>query len=234
MAVIAEVTLRGVDQEQYDAIRERTGWLEHAPDGGLAHLTWWEGEDCHNLDGWENEAAFDAFGKERLGPAMADLGVTAQPEVTFHPAHEVFTVRRLVVAATPVPAGATDNVALIRGGYDAFAAGDIPAVLALFADDITWTTPDSIRGGGRRTGPQDVAEFFGTLRDNYAELAVLPERFVDGGDTVVVLGTHRVRTVGGIAAELPFAHVWTLSDGKATSFTEYFDASPLVPELGTA
>jgi len=232
MAVIAEVTLRGVNQEQYDAIRERTGWLEHAPDGGLAHLTWWEGEDCHNLDGWESEAAFGAFGEQRLGPAMAALGVAAQPEVTFHPAHEVFSARRGVVAATPVPAAATDNVALVRGGYDAFAAGDIPAVLALFADDAVWTTTDSIRGGGRYTGPQGVAEFFGTLQGNYAELAVVPDRFIDGGDTVVVQGTHRARTVGGTAAELPFAHVWTLSDGKATSFTEYFDASPLVAELG--
>src|SRR4051812_36132326 len=27
MAVIAEVTLRGISREQYDAVRERTGWL---------------------------------------------------------------------------------------------------------------------------------------------------------------------------------------------------------------
>ena len=47
-----------------------------------------------------------------------------------------------------------------------------------------------------------------------------------------MLGTHRARTVGGTAVELTFVHVGTLSEGKATRFTEYFDASPLVPELG--
>src|SRR3954452_14756902 len=102
MAVIAEITLRGINQQQYDAVRARTGWLDQKPDGGLAHLTWWEGEDCHNLDAWENEAAFDAFGQQRLGPAMAAEGIDAVPEVSFHPAHEVFTPRMGVVAATDI------------------------------------------------------------------------------------------------------------------------------------
>ncbi len=56
-------------------------------------MTWWEGGDCHNVDAWESEAASDAFGKERLGPGMAKAGVAAKPEVTFHPAHEVYTPR---------------------------------------------------------------------------------------------------------------------------------------------
>ena len=55
------------------------------------HVTWWEGDDCHNLDAWESEAMFTAFGTERLGPAMAKLGIAAAPEVTLHPAHGVFT-----------------------------------------------------------------------------------------------------------------------------------------------
>ena len=31
MAVIAEVTLRGMSKEQYDALRERVGWLTEEP-----------------------------------------------------------------------------------------------------------------------------------------------------------------------------------------------------------
>ena len=95
MAVIAEVTLRGITREQYDAVRRETGWLERTPEGGLAHLTWWEGDDCHNLDGWESEAAFDLFGEQRLGPAMVTVGLDVRPEVTFHPAHEFFTPKVL-------------------------------------------------------------------------------------------------------------------------------------------
>jgi hypothetical protein len=95
MAVIAHVVLRGVSPEQYDRVRAETGWLERTPKGGLAHLTWWEGNDNHNMDAWESEEAFNAFGQERLGPAMAKVGVAVAPEVTFHAAHEFFTPKVL-------------------------------------------------------------------------------------------------------------------------------------------
>ena len=97
MAVIAHVVLRGVSREDYDKVRSATGWLENHPDGGLSHVTWWEGDDCHNIDAWESESAFQRFGEERLGPGMAQAGVAAQPEVTFHPAHEVFVPRALAL-----------------------------------------------------------------------------------------------------------------------------------------
>jgi hypothetical protein len=95
MAVIAHVILRGVSPEQYDAVRAEVGWLENTPEGGLAHLAWWEGDDNHNMDAWTDEAAFGAFGETRLGPAMAKLGINVAPEVTFHAAHEVFTPETL-------------------------------------------------------------------------------------------------------------------------------------------
>jgi hypothetical protein len=90
MAVIAHVVLQGVTSEQYDAVRAACGWLDEAPVGGLAHLTWWEGGDCHNCDAWESEEAFGAFGEQRLGPALAKAGVDVEPKVSFVPAYEVF------------------------------------------------------------------------------------------------------------------------------------------------
>jgi hypothetical protein len=101
MAVIAHVVLRGVSKQEYDQVRAATGWLKQAPVGGLAHLTWWEGNDCHNMDAWENEQTFGTFAETRLAPAMAKVGVTAKPEVTFHPAHEVFLPRALTTTASP-------------------------------------------------------------------------------------------------------------------------------------
>jgi hypothetical protein len=100
MAVIAHVVLRGVTPEQYDAVRAEANWLGEAPDGGISHVTWWEGADCHNLDAWESEAAFGAFGENRLGPAMAKVGIQSEPEASFHPAHEVFLPRAVTITAT--------------------------------------------------------------------------------------------------------------------------------------
>lgn len=106
MVVIAHVLLRGLSREQYDAVRDEVGWLERVPEGGHSHVTWWEGGDCHNIDVWEDEAAFAAFGENRLGPAMARLGIAQMPEVTFHPAHEVFVPRAVTLTATPAAAAA--------------------------------------------------------------------------------------------------------------------------------
>src|SRR5689334_1234107 len=192
VAVIAEVILRGITKEQYDTVRERVRWVEDLPAGGLAHLTWWEGGDCHNSDAWESEEAFQAFGEQRLGPAMAALGIDAPLEVAFHPAHEVWLPRPQLLTATPAPAG---NVALSKLGYERFAAGDIAGVLALFDDDLVWSTLPSLPFGGTYHGPSGAAEFFSKLPQNFAELNVMPETWIDAGDVVVVQGTHRGITV---------------------------------------
>lgn len=97
MAVVAHVLLRGLSPEQYDSVRAETGWLERAPEGGCAHITWREGNDCHSMDAWESEAAFNSFGADRLGPAMGKLGIAVMPEVTFHPAHEVYVPKAVTL-----------------------------------------------------------------------------------------------------------------------------------------
>jgi hypothetical protein len=102
MPVIAHIVLDDLTKEQYDRVRELCGWLEASPEGGLAHLTWFEGTTCHNVDGWESEQAFAAFAEQRLGPAMAAAGVDRQPEVTFHDTHEIFLPLAFTYTATPV------------------------------------------------------------------------------------------------------------------------------------
>ena len=233
MAVVAHVILRGVSREQYDAVRAEVDWLGRQPDGGLAHLAWWEGDDNHNLDAWESEEAFAAFGEQRLGPAMAALGIDVPLEVTFHPAHEVYTPRRGILAATPIPEGA-DNVALCRRGYERFGEGDILGVLGLMDPDIVWSTPASISFGGVYRGPAGAGEFFTRLPQNFAELAVTPENYIDAGDTVVVQGTHRGRTMAGRSFQVPFVHVWSWRAGRATAFTELMDSAMVALALGEA
>ena len=208
MAVAVHVTLRGVTPAQYDAVRERAGWIEQPPTGGISHTTWWEGDDCHSLDAWESEEAFAAFGEQRLGPAMAAVGITKEPEVAMHPAHEAFTPRAGIVAATAAPTiGSTDNVAIVRSGYDAFSRGDIEGVLGLLDAGIKWYTPDTVEFGGHYTGPAGVGEFFSTLPSHYAELNVEPSAFVDRADTVVVIGRHRGRSTAGTELELSWVHI---------------------------
>lgn len=97
MAIVAHVIVPGITKEEYDQVREAVGWLEEPPAGGLSHATWWEAGDCHNCDAWESEETFNAFSQDRLGPGMAKAGVQSEPQVTFHPAHEVYLPQAVTI-----------------------------------------------------------------------------------------------------------------------------------------
>ena len=101
MAIVAEIVLRGITPEQFDRVRSVVGYLDRAPSGGLTHVTWWDGDACHNVDTWESEAAMQTFAQEQLGPAMAQVGVADPPQITVPPAHEVYAPRAVTLAATP-------------------------------------------------------------------------------------------------------------------------------------
>jgi len=126
-----------------------------------------------------------------------------------------------------------EKTALLQQGYEAFARQDIPGVLALFDPAISWYSPDTVEFGGSYTGRHGVAEFFSQLPEHYEELAVTPERFVEQGDTVVVLGRLQGRTKVGNDFDVPFAHIWTVAGGKATGFFEHFDTARMDMALGS-
>jgi hypothetical protein len=99
MAVVAHIVLPGVSKDQYDRVRAAVGWLDEPPIGGISHVTWWTGNDCHIVDAWDSEGDFNTFGETRLGPGMTKAGVEAQPQVTFDPAHEVFTPKSVKITS---------------------------------------------------------------------------------------------------------------------------------------
>jgi uncharacterized protein len=120
------------------------------------------------------------------------------------------------------------NLDTVRTGYAAFARGDIPAVLALFAEDAQWYAPDELPTGGTYHGPAGIAAFFSGLPAHYEELHVRPERFLGAGERVVVEGRH-TGTIAGTRFDVGFVHVWTLEGGLATGFREYMDSGKLLP-----
>ena len=123
------------------------------------------------------------------------------------------------------------NADIIKSAYDAFAQQDIPAVLAAFDPDIAWYTPDTVRFGGTFKGHDEVVGFFSKLPESYTELRVEPDEFIESGDRVVVLGHLRGKAAGGDFDER-FAHVWSFTDGKATSFEEFFDTVRIGKAIG--
>ncbi|MFC6942292.1 nuclear transport factor 2 family protein [Salinirubellus sp. GCM10025818] len=126
------------------------------------------------------------------------------------------------------------NLEIVESAYEGFNSGNIGDVLATFDDDIEWVEPMGARYSGSHHGPEAIAEevFAGTASD-YEGFQATPHRYVDGGDTVVVLGeiTGTVRETGEEIA-VPFAHVCELEDGRMVRFTDYHDTETVQQAFG--
>ena len=121
----------------------------------------------------------------------------------------------------------TTNKDIIEQAYASFAAGDVPAALGAFADDIRWVEADGFPLGGTYVGPQAVLEgVFMRLGEIGDHFSVVPEQFVADGDTVVALGNITWKHKdSGAPASVRMAHVWTFRDGKAATFLQHTDTA---------
>ena len=122
--------------------------------------------------------------------------------------------------------------------FDQFAAGDLEAADALFADDCQFTMPN---------GPLTKAEHRG-MGDSFK--AALPDAHmvvdhaVDGGDEVFLegrfVGTHDgdllspdgTIPASGNKLELRFADYFKVTNGKVTEHRTYFDQVSMMSQLG--
>ena len=120
-----------------------------------------------------------------------------------------------------------ENVALIRGIYDGFAAGDVAAVLGAMSPDIVWNEAENFpyADGNPYVGPQAVAEgVFARCIGEWDGFAAKVDEILDAGDTIVALGRYGGSCKAtGRAMNPQLAHVWRVADGKAVAFQQYVD-----------
>jgi len=126
------------------------------------------------------------------------------------------------------------NLEIVESAYEGFNTGDIESVLSTFHDDIEWIEPAGARNSGSYHGPESVAEdVFADIATDYEGFQATPHRYVDGGDTIVVLGelSGTVRETGE-EISVPFAQVCDLEDGKIVRFTDYYDTETVERAFG--
>jgi ketosteroid isomerase-like protein len=120
------------------------------------------------------------------------------------------------------------NKSIVSQAYNNFKAGNIEALLNLFADDITWTLPEmyGVPFAGARTGRADVAEFFAAVGAAQDSLQFEPRELIAEGDKVIALGSYTWRVkANNRKFTSDFAHAWTIRNGKAIAFHEYMDTA---------
>ena len=123
----------------------------------------------------------------------------------------------------------------IKGLYDAFAAGDVPAVLGVMDPAIEWNEAEGFMYGGTYTGPNEVLEnVFMKIATEWEGFTVIPHKVVDGNDgNVVALGTYSGKYLKtGKSMSVPFAHAWEFSEGKIVRFRQYLDTLVVARDIG--
>ncbi|HVO99537.1 MAG TPA: nuclear transport factor 2 family protein [Bryobacteraceae bacterium] len=123
----------------------------------------------------------------------------------------------------------SDNKHAVKAFYDAVAGGNIPAVLGLIDPQCTWNEAENFiyADGNPYIGPQAVLMgVFARFAGEWNGFSATSESMTAEGDTVISQGRYRATyKATGKSIDAPFAHVFTLKDGKIVRFQQYTDTA---------
>jgi len=128
------------------------------------------------------------------------------------------------------------NTDKLKQGYEAFGRGDLDGATENFADDIRWENPEApqVPNNGVTEGRDAVKQLFADLANHWESFSIVPDEFIESGDTVVVLSHAEAKgKQTGKEVKLPWVHIWRFSDGKATEVQALTDTALAAEALGT-
>jgi ketosteroid isomerase-like protein len=127
----------------------------------------------------------------------------------------------------------------LRSIYEAFNRRDLPAMLEHMHPDIEATSQDDLEYAalmlrllgprvvvllGNYRGSEEVRRLFEAMWAISEHFAVEAEDFVELEEGIVVPVRLRATALdSGLEGEIPNAHAWTFSEGKATSLRVFTD-----------
>lgn len=131
------------------------------------------------------------------------------------------------------PTALSQPVQTVRRIYDAFARGDLDAVMEHCVPDAGISQDPALPWGGRYVGRDGVAEFASRLMGT-VDTEVIPQGIFQAGDRVVQYGRSRgtVRH-NGVAYDLPECHVWTFRDGLVTGVEFFVESGEVLAALAS-
>ncbi len=123
--------------------------------------------------------------------------------------------------------------AVVRAVYAAFDRGDVEAITALVAPDVTVYQSAAVPWGGTYTGHAGLGRFLAALTGAVESRPATERLVADGDGHVVQVGRTRgtVRATGA-PFDVPEVHVWTVRDGLIRRFESFLDAATMRQALG--
>jgi uncharacterized protein len=128
----------------------------------------------------------------------------------------------------------SENVDVLKRGYDAFNEGDQETLAGVFAEDVRWegSDDDRVPGAGTFDGRDDALSALGEAAGAFDSIKSQPDEFIEQGDTVVVLGHTEGRTGSGTDVKVPFVHVWRMESGTIKRGQLLTDTAVILGALG--
>lgn len=121
------------------------------------------------------------------------------------------------------------SVQTLQAAYAAFANNDPSVLFGAMAPDIQWRQAQGNPLADRNPyiGVQSVGEgVFGRLLAAIDNFTAAPDRFVDGGDDVIVLGRYGgTMKHNGAKLDAPFCHVFRFDGDRIVSFQQFTDSA---------
>lgn len=125
-----------------------------------------------------------------------------------------------------------NNVNVINSIYEAFSKGDIEGVVSNFDPNIIWNEAEgnAYADGNPYVGPDAVVSGVfarvGSEWDNF-RLVNLELHDMSNNQVLATLRYNGAYKATGKSIDAQVAHLWTLSNGKATGFQQYVDTKQL-------
>ena len=117
------------------------------------------------------------------------------------------------------------NLEIITAHYAGSDAKDLAAMLAPLTPVTRWTEMAGFPCAGTFVGPEAVVEnVFKVLGAAWDGYTLKIDRLIDGGDTIVGVGTYTgTFRKTGKAMTARVTHVWDMKDGKVVQFEQFTD-----------
>jgi uncharacterized protein len=128
---------------------------------------------------------------------------------------------------------AQDNVDVVQSAWDAFARGDIEAVLDTIAPAAETRVPETLPWGGTYAGPDGFGDFIARLNDNFEQFSVTPDKVLGADDNhVIVTVKVKGRTKRGNTIENRAVWIYQLRDGRIADAETFGDTAQVLQALG--
>jgi ketosteroid isomerase-like protein len=123
------------------------------------------------------------------------------------------------------------NLDTIKDMYADYGRGDLTAILAKLAPDVSWESelPAMFAFGGIRKGIDEVPGFFKGLVDEYTDPVLDITDYVAEGDSVATFGRYQATDKAtGVRIDTPIAHLFKFRDGKVVRYVNLINSAAYV------